>query len=138
MALTWDLSKIEDMETVCFRVDDDGDRALTVETHCLIWATMGVGLGRITHANAEEFAARLEILQDLNGAMMGNAEGPVRLTREDVLRNVGLRCNVTDETRAAWLTRITKSKFQKADHAKATAQRDARIAKARAAGHSVF
>lgn len=149
MSLNWDVTKVKNHDVVCFDTGEHEGRSLKVVTHCLIYATIGVGLRGITLANAEEFAARLNILQDLNGALMGNAEGEVRITREDVLAHVGLTTNVSDETRAKWLTRITKARFYRADqeakakvqaraHAKATADREALREKSRAAGHSVF
>lgn len=115
MSLNWDVTKVKNHDVVCFDAGEHEGRSLRVETHCLIFATIGVGLGRITAANAEEFAARLNILQDLNGALMGNAEGEVRITREDVLAHVGLSTNVPDESRSAWLKRVTAAKFAAAD-----------------------
>jgi len=80
-------------------------------TNGLIWATIGVGIGVINDDTAEEFAARLSLWQDLNGALLYSADGPVRITREDVLAHKGLSTNVFPmERRAAWVKRtVTQS-----------------------------
>lgn len=111
MALHWDVSTVGNGYGIVDK-DEEGRGNLHPVTHGLIWATMAVGLGRITEGNAAEFGARLDLWQDLHGAFMSGPDGPVRITREEVLANVGLKCNVSDETRAAWIKRTTADHFR--------------------------
>ncbi len=75
---------------------------------------MSVGLGAITAANAGEFYARLNLLEKLDGNRLIRAEvdgerpseAASRITPDEVRQHIGLSCNVSDETRAAWLKRL--------------------------------
>ena len=42
MALTWDLTKINDYENVCWNRDDEGNTTLNPATESLIWLSMGI------------------------------------------------------------------------------------------------
>lgn len=113
MALTWDLTKIKDHDTICFietetgEVDEDGKPLVRLNpvTEALIWTTMGVGIGRITEDNAGEFYARAYIMERANGAMLTKQGEPAYLTIEDVQAHIGLSCNVSYETRDEWALR---------------------------------
>ena len=111
MALHWDITAVADEYAwKSGNVDDGG--TLDPIMHGLIWATMAVGLGKITEQNAAEFGARLDLWQDIHGGFMSGPDGPFRITREDVRNRIGLRCNVSDETRAAWIKRTTADHFR--------------------------
>lgn len=117
MSLDWNVAKVANNETVCFRIaeQDDpsrgickGDKLLQVATEGLIFATMAVGLGRITQANHREFFARLSLHEKINGGMRyGPAPDHARLvyTLADVRAHIGLTTNVSDETSAKWRAR---------------------------------
>ena len=60
MALTYDLSKIEDWELRCFLVPSDG--VLLREVECLIFATMAIGISKLSSGNAREWIERIAFL----------------------------------------------------------------------------
>lgn len=112
MALTWELGDIKDWETVTrvtATADDPsnaikvGDTLLNPVTSALIWHTMNVKIGRITEANADEFWARVALVEKLYGASLGNSDGPRPITRDDVRAHIGLHCNVVTEKRPAFV-----------------------------------
>lgn len=115
MALHYELSKIENYKTVCW-IGEEGadDRRMNPVTETLIFATMGVGLGGITDKNVDEFAARFRILEKIHGAFLYKFNEDVRedwfLSDEDFIAHIGLGCNVTNETRAKWASRIFVNK----------------------------
>ena len=132
MSLNWNLEDIKDHENVCFerrvpqpsegdvKTDEDGKAEyMAGVTNGLIWATVFVGLHGITETNAAQFAARLELYQNLNGALLVGTDeetgerGPVKITTEDVYQHIGLRCNVTDESDAAWLKRTVTTQYKR-------------------------
>lgn len=106
MALNWDLRDIESHDAVCFVTDSDGDRVLSPITHTLIWATIGVGIGRITERNASEFFARYRLTERISGPFLIDGEGNSRtVTPQEVYAHIGLTTNVSDETRQQFLKR---------------------------------
>lgn len=113
MALHWDLTKIANHDEVCwFTADRDvpehdikqGETLMNPKTNSLIWATMGVGIGEITEKTAPEFYARMQILN-----LLDKYEG--QITAEDIHKHIGLKCNVTYESKASWLKRVTAREF---------------------------
>lgn len=93
MALTWDATEIEGWSDI---TDEEWPRWTT-----LIFCTMNVGIGHITEKNAAEFYGRLNVIERLLDIPKED-----RFTPEFVQRAIGLRCNVTDETRAQFLRRL--------------------------------
>jgi IS5 family transposase len=65
MSLSWNIEKIKDYETVC----RDAEGHIKHRTEALIFATMSVGMGRITEDNAAEFYARLHVIEGATGSM---------------------------------------------------------------------
>lgn len=108
MPLTWSLEDIENNKEVCWvptdEIDEDGDRLvrLSTVTETLIFMTMAVKLGSITKANADDFYARLKIIEKLDGPFMWKMEDGKKVDRyftpEDVQAHIGLACNVTNES----------------------------------------
>lgn len=90
MALHWDITACAD--SAALTADDDA----ASNTDAMIWATMGVGIGRITEENWPEFYARLK-----TSGYYGD-----QITPELVRRYVGLSTNVSNETRLQWLKRV--------------------------------
>jgi len=115
MALTWNVENVKDNDSICFiptgETDEDGKalRRMNPVTHALIFATMSVGMGRITEGNAPEFYARLNIMERLHGDMIHRAEGfegDPKITPQEVRAHIGLYCNVGFETREEWTRRM--------------------------------
>lgn len=110
MPLTWSLEDIKNYKEVCWIDNDDDTRRLSTVTETLIFATMAVRLGSITEANADDFYARLKIIERLDGPFMYKIEDGERkdmlFTPEDVQAHIGLACNVTSESFAKFLGTI--------------------------------
>lgn len=102
MSLNFELSDIENYRETGY----DAEGVLRPETKSLIFATMVVGIGRITEGNAAEFYARLHAFERLSGTYLTEQGKDVYLTPEDVQRHIGLSTNVANETRAKWLKRV--------------------------------
>lgn len=114
MALHWSVADVADHDNVCFYIAeaedagrgiDVGDKLLNGITKSLIFATIPVGFGTITEANAKEFYTRLSAWERLYGATCYNGDGSDRfITREDVTKHVGLSTNASDKTtRQFWV-----------------------------------
>lgn len=106
MALNWDLTKIKDFETVCFRTDAEGNRKLNPVTESMIWLTMHLGIGGLTKRHAPEFAKRLNVYQGIFGPILFNESGPAYLGAEEVYAHIGLTTNVSHETRSKFMKRV--------------------------------
>ena len=119
MPLTWDIEDIEDYKNVCWiREEEDlGDESkvrLNPVTEVLIWATISVSMGEITAKNADEFFARVFICDRLFGGFLIKDGKPENLTPEHIRAHIGLRTNVSEETRAKWMKRIVGDEMKAA------------------------
>ena len=82
----------------------------SVTTHCLIFATMSVGMGSITEKNAKEFFTRLSMHETAFGAFRRDGEGkPTPFTFDEVKAHIGLRTNVSEEANAAFNKRLASN-----------------------------
>lgn len=130
MALTWDVTAIAESVRIGTRYDGkEAYEGLSHITETMIWATMAVGIGNLTEAEAPEFFARVSLYEKINGAFLKEARkgedgepllddkgNPVAwddrfITADDVRQHIGLKTNVSKETRAAWIKRVTKWDF---------------------------
>lgn len=118
MSLNWNVSNIENSESVCFFThhNEDGElrRRLTQSTESLIFLTMVVGLGRITESNYKEFYKRIALFERLRGCVRVKKSDSGKFvddpyTLEDIRQHIGLTVNVSDEKPDAWRKRILKS-----------------------------
>jgi len=116
MALTWNTAGVENHDEVCwFTAEEDipshfvekGKVYLRPITNALIWHSLNTGIGTITAENAAEVWARVHFVETVYGASLWNSEGPKPLTKDDVLKHVGLETNASfkDESRASFLKR---------------------------------
>lgn len=97
MALHFDYSEVKPYQNMFIKREDGEYHGALLEA--MIWATMSVGIGRITEKNAAEFYARLALLRKIDGAP--------EITPEQVRWHIGLRTNVSDESRAQFLKRLS-------------------------------
>lgn len=102
MALNWELGEIANWKEVC-RTENG---TLAGITECLIWATMTVGLGRITASNAKKFHDRLHAWETAIGPFRSDDQ---HLTFDDVARHIGLRTNVSNLTNAQFRKKLMRS-----------------------------
>jgi len=108
MSLDFNLTRIANHESVCFENGEDGESRMRARTDSLIWATMFLGLDRITAENCEEFYTRIRIYERLFGAIMVRTSVPtpgeafvqtdVPCTLEDIKQHIGLRTNADSMT----------------------------------------
>jgi len=114
MALTYDLTAIADWS-------DLTKGAEWSKTEALIFATMSIGMDDITADNANEFYARIKILEGaIDSFVSVIEEGNFRdyfFTVEDITRRIGLSTNAGRETRAKFLGRMIKIRIADFDRA---------------------
>ena len=111
MALTWDLTKINDYDNVCWNQDDEGNNTLNPTTESLIWLSMGIGMNSINEKNADEFYSRVCIYEKMFNSMrsMVNDDNKIErifVTPEEVYAHIGLRTNATSYTPAQFRKNI--------------------------------
>lgn len=92
MALTWSIEKVADWETLA---DDEWERLVT---EALVFASMAVGIGRITKDNAADFYARLRMVELVEGSYLRREGERYLITVADVRRRVGMTTNVSTAT----------------------------------------
>lgn len=100
MALSWDLTNIKDWKNTCMT----GEGTLNPITYALIRATMLVDLGRITEENADEFFARVALVEKMWVPLLVDENGnPKSITPKMVYDHIGLKTNVADQSRDVFL-----------------------------------
>lgn len=117
MALTWDVTHIKDHEVLTTLHTESGDKWHPL-TETLVWLTMFTSIGsEIDAENIEEFIGRVRLYERLFGPMMTAYDvdtdywSPKPLTEEQIRSHLGLRTNVSYETRETWLSRLTEREF---------------------------
>ena len=112
MSLDFKFDKVADYKNVCWEADPmpgrpDGKRVAAV-TERLIWATMSIGMGRITEDNYEEFFKRLALYETL---ILGWYRPTMRSTLAEVRKHIGLTTNACskDEKEASFRKRVIDS-----------------------------
>jgi hypothetical protein len=106
MSLNWNIEKVKDWKEIA----DGGDESVT--TGVLVDLTMSVGFGTITKTNADEFYARVHLMELINGAYRNKAGKPIMFTKEDIVRRIGLDTNAGTFSRAEFIKRRMKWYFR--------------------------
>ncbi len=126
MSLNFDLSKIVNFKTTCYRIAEvdqpgsykKGDELMQLATEAMIYGCMAVGMGRIKDADdALEYFGRMTLHEAVNGAMRrGPApdHAPLKMTLAEVRAHIGLTTNATPETRTAWQKRFVENAIRSA------------------------
>jgi hypothetical protein len=110
MALNWNVENIDNYKQVCW-IGEGDKRRMNPVTETLIYGTISVGLGSITDKNVDEFAARFRIIEKVHGPfLIKDGDKPWHLSDEDFIAHIGLSCNVSNETRAQWASRLFNKK----------------------------
>lgn len=120
MSLNWNLSKIANHETLAWTKDG----TMNPRTEALIWSTLALDMGEISAKNVDEFWHRLDLYQHSVGALLGNVNGDIFLTRDDVVAHIGLKVNVTTKSRRAWHTRMKSILLDRAISAQGRRERE--------------
>jgi hypothetical protein len=116
MSLNWDISKVRNNNEVCKINVGTAEQRLNPVTEGLIYATLTVGLGEITEKNVDEWMLRLGFTDRLHGTLLKKDRQDRPFTREEVVAHIGLRTNVSKETRAKFIKRHTESYFRDAEY----------------------
>jgi len=105
MALTYDLTKIEDWkENYPAHTNADGEEL------------MMTGIREITPKNAEEVFTRIRMSEMVHGGYLTVKDGGYRnFTLEDVTGHIGLQTNASDITKARFNTNINRQLREKID-----------------------
>jgi hypothetical protein len=142
MSLNFDLSAIpEDVRTIIADADcpnqfyvpgksdperefdyRKGDRIMNPVTNALIWATLGVGIGKLTEDNLAEFAFRMKVTDGLYGKPLQEKQedGSWKarsFTLDELKAHVGLSTNVSFEKRVSWITRLGNAQVRDIEYA---------------------
>lgn len=96
MALSFNLTGIADFDNVCFE-EVDGVREAKARTDAMIWATMIVGIDKITSENCKEFYTRVavyeRVFEPLVCTYVDGARKGIPCTLEHVRQHIGLSTN---------------------------------------------
>lgn len=124
MALHWNIADVTAREgedyTYPRRGDDEDSRRLSGITECLIFATMFIGMPRITARNADEFAKRLRAWETIAGCISTSRE-PIEA--KHVHRHIGLQTNASEMKPAAFAKKLAEVALRKAAEDVARQQR---------------
>lgn len=99
MPLTYDLTKVQNFEDVCFVgpvIKGTTERKWNPVTESLIFATLEVGIGEITNDNWQEFYRRLRISEKVSGPYLINVAETDQtrlITPKEVKQHIGLKTN---------------------------------------------
>jgi len=103
MGLNLDMTKVKDFD----KLKSDEESA---KTNVLIWATMTIDLGEITEKNIDEWLFRAKLYTKATGHGLGsNKDGIWNPSKEDLIKRIGLHCNVCSTTRAAYMKKVMKA-----------------------------
>ena len=100
MALTWDITKVDNWKLK--RKSKKNKSVLDI----LIWATLIIGVGKITQKNYKKFFARLTAYEHLHGAFLYSGKKPYYITLQDVIMWIGLSTNASDCSASAFEKRL--------------------------------
>jgi len=114
MALTWDLTKVEDFEEVFYHEDEDGNSQMSRVGETAIWMTMFVGIREITEDNYEEFAKRVAVWEKCFDSFWRTQDGSVYFSLDDARSVIGLKTNVNNYTKVQFRARIFEQLYDDA------------------------
>ena len=104
MPLHWNIKSCRDFEALLEK-QEDAD-----VTRSIVMASMSIGIPFIETENAQEFALRIRIFEQVCGAMLWDSTGGAPkdryITLEDIKRRIGLRTNSSKKTKAQFMRDI--------------------------------
>ncbi|WP_405057076.1 hypothetical protein OG474_30610 [Kribbella sp. NBC_01505] len=121
MGLDFRLTGIKDYKTVCL----DGEGFVLPRTTSVIFLTMFTQVGwGLDERNIDEFISRATMFESVVGPVTVGPQGPVPLTREEMLAHLGLWTNVAGEPRSAFLDDLFRRAAPSAGNDPYALQRD--------------
>ena len=130
MSLNYDLTAIPDFKDVCYVTsqkkpadaangywgkDEEGTWfRLDYHLNTLILVSPAIGMGELTEENIDEWLRRIQVLEVINGAWNRGLtpDGDlidVYMTKERLMKWLGLRLNIKTETARQWNARMKPS-----------------------------
>lgn len=110
MSLRWDWSQGVDRDDLGWIEDGNGRPRVAPITEAVIFATMAVGISRITEKRASQFTERVTAWEAVNGTHLqvpiDGGWAPRPLTIADVRDHIGLHTNATSLTRTEFGQRL--------------------------------
>ena len=113
MSLDWRVNDIANYKELCWQAtgekNKDGDDTFRLNpvTDALVWATMTVGIPRITEKNWKEFFVRQGAVDHVCGPALSNRKtGKSMLTEEAIHAHIGLATNASTITAAKFLKNL--------------------------------
>lgn len=99
-----------------------GDRIMNPVTNALIWATIGLGIGKFTADNIAEVAFRMKVTDGLYGKPVQERQedGSWKarsITLQELVDHIGLSTNVSFEKRVTWITRLGNNQVRDTEYA---------------------
>lgn len=101
MALNWGIEKVKDWQQISM-AKENGPEGW--KTNRLVWKTMEIDMGSITEANVDEFWKRIEANQKDDPPF----DDRVVLTRDDIVRRIGMWTNVSTLGPRAYAAKLKK------------------------------
>ena len=112
MSLDWNIQDVENYNELLEKNN------ISENTKELIFSTMSVGLNKITKDNINEWLFRRRVLNLIDphrNPVIPAGWSQVEITREVLVRHIGLRTNASQMTRAAFMKRATQQLTQDAE-----------------------
>lgn len=102
MSLNYSLSKIDKYEEL---IEND---KIKQPYESIILSTIIIGMGKITKNNYEKFYNRISLIERINGAFLWDGMKPCYIQEEDIKRMIGLKVNVSNQTKSKFLNTIKR------------------------------
>jgi len=102
MALHWNVTECKNFDAIVAEGKEWGI------TNSLIWATMSIGMNKITLENYVEFYARIKAVEATFGAICYGDDGDYFITIDDVAKRIGMWTNATSSTLNQFFKKLEK------------------------------
>lgn len=127
MPLTWNVKNVkyyqDNLDELYVKVEEFGQEYedVNAQTKTIIFATMALGIGNLSEANAPEFYGRFKVLEKLDDFYITSHYDGEKLVKNYITpaivhKHIGLSTNVGWESTTAWTTRTAKNdRFRSTD-----------------------
>lgn len=102
MSLDWDVRNVKDYKTRCWVDGPQGTRQVHPTTEKMVWASIGVDIGKLTQKNADEFYIRYLMY---SRAIQRDPQERW-LTPADIHDHIGLVTNVRTTTDSQYTKKV--------------------------------
>lgn len=103
MPLNWNIEKVKNWQAISYKPENGVEGA---KTDRLIWACIEVNMSGITKENVDEFWRRFEPIADSYAVLWKHRHDsdPIKylITKDDLIRRIGLYTNVSTLSKTAY------------------------------------